>query len=183
MRHKWVRRNGEMPSSWDMTYIRQTYLITETDTTPLSPSSMPLTASWTALSWRFKTISVTGSWIWLEIFSPLPPGCAVKRPKENLAGSKNTKSTASTPLLETTEKRGDILIRDLWKNGTNSVHDMRIMNTDAKSHSAKTLEKCLQEAERGKRRCTWRYAYNNADTSIPLLPQLMGFWVWRLQLP
>ena len=29
---------------------------------------------------------------------------------------------------------------------------MRVVNTDSKSHYAKTPEKCLQEAERGKKR-------------------------------
>ena len=29
---------------------------------------------------------------------------------------------------------------------------MHVVNTDAKSHSVKTSEKCLQEAERGKKR-------------------------------
>ena len=33
-----------------------------------------------------------------------------------------------------------------------SVHNMRVLNTDAKSHSGKAPEKCLQEAERGKKR-------------------------------
>ena len=28
---------------------------------------------------------------------------------------------------------------------------MRVINTDAKIHAVKTLEKCLQEAERGKK--------------------------------
>ena len=35
-----------------------------------------------------------------------------------------------------------------------SAHDMRVMNTDAKSHSAKIPEKYLQEAERGEK---WVY--------------------------
>ena len=35
-----------------------------------------------------------------------------------------------------------------------SVHDMRVLNTDAKNHAVKTPEKCLQEAERGKK---WMY--------------------------
>ena len=39
------------------------------------------------------------------------------------------------------------MIRDLWQNGTNSVHDIRVVNTDAKSHLANTPERCLQEAE------------------------------------
>ena len=53
-----------------------------------------------------------------------------------------------------TEQKGDLLIRDLWQNRTGSVHNMRVANTDAKSHSAKTPEKCLQEAERGN---NWMY--------------------------
>ena len=38
------------------------------------------------------------------------------------------------------------------QNGTDSVNEMRVVNTDAKSHMAKAPEKCLQEAERGKKR-------------------------------
>ena len=37
---------------------------------------------------------------------------------------------------------------------TNSVHAICVVNTDSKYHSAKTPEKCLQEAERGKK---WMY--------------------------
>ena len=50
------------------------------------------------------------------------------------------------------EQKGDLLIRDLWQNGTESVHDMPVVNTDAKSHSVKNPEKCLQEAGRGEKR-------------------------------
>ena len=78
-------------------------------------------------------------------------GCAVKRPK-----AKPTRPTGSTnrdnaPPPEATEQKGDLLIRDLWQNGTTSVHNMSVVNTDAKSHSAKPPEKCLQEAERVKK--------------------------------
>ena len=41
------------------------------------------------------------------------------------------------------EQKGDLLIRDLWKNGTDSVHEMSVVNTDDKSHMAKDMEKCL----------------------------------------
>ena len=43
------------------------------------------------------------------------------------------------------DQKEDLLIRDLWQNGKDSVHDMRVVNTDAKSHSTKTPEKCLHE--------------------------------------
>ena len=79
-------------------------------------------------------------------------GCAVKRPKSKPARSKATIFPAATPSLEATEQKGDLLIRDLWHYGTDSVHNMRVVNTYYKSHLAKTPEKCLQEAERAKKK-------------------------------
>ena len=38
------------------------------------------------------------------------------------------------PPLEAMEQKGDLLIRDLGQNGTDSVHEMRVVNTDTKSH-------------------------------------------------
>ena len=78
-------------------------------------------------------------------------GCAVKRPKENSASTKGTTVLDNMPPLEATEQKGDLLIRDLWHIGTESVHDMRIVNTDAKSHLAKTSGTCLREAEQAKK--------------------------------
>ena len=72
-------------------------------------------------------------------------GCATKRPKAKPA---RYKAKSTTPQLDATEQKGDLLLSDLWQNGIDSVHDMRVLNTDTKSHSDKTLEKCLQEAER-----------------------------------
>ena len=54
-------------------------------------------------------------------------------------------------MKKVTEQKGNLLIRDLWKNGTDSFHDMCVVNTDAKSHMTKAQEKYLQEAERGKK--------------------------------
>ena len=48
------------------------------------------------------------------------------------------------------EQKGYLLIRELCNNGTNIVHDMRVMNTDAKSYLSKTPNKCLQDAEQAK---------------------------------
>ena len=81
-------------------------------------------------------------------------GCAVKRPKANPVGtSGSTDQDGATP-PEAMEQKGDLLIRDLCQNGTDSFHDMRVMNTDAKTHAVKTPEKCLQEVDRGK---NWMY--------------------------
>ena len=44
---------------------------------------------------------------------------------------------------EATEYKGTLLIHDLWKNGGYSVHDMHVMNSDAKSYLAKKPKKCL----------------------------------------
>ena len=79
-------------------------------------------------------------------------GCNVKRPKAKPDSSTATKSTVATPPLEVTEQKGDLLIRDLWQNGTASVNGMHVLKTDSKSHLANTPEKCLQEAERAKKK-------------------------------
>ena len=44
------------------------------------------------------------------------------------------------------------MIRDLWHNGTDSVHDMRVVNNDAKYYLSKTQDNCLQEAERANKK-------------------------------
>ena len=79
-------------------------------------------------------------------------GCAVKRTKAHPAGASGTTDQGGAPPPEVTEQKGDLLIRDVWKNGTDSVHNIRVVKTDASSHSAKTPEKCIHVAERGKKR-------------------------------
>ena len=66
--------------------------------------------------------------------------------------NKSTKAPAITPKLEATENKCDLLMHDLWQNGTDNFHEMRVVNTDAKSHSSKTPEKFLQEAKRAKKK-------------------------------
>ena len=66
----------------------------------------------------------------------------------NLTNSKD--ETTAAP--EVTEQKGDLLIRDLWQQGTDSVHNMRVVNTDALSYARKSPEKCLHEAKRGKKK-------------------------------
>ena len=66
-------------------------------------------------------------------------GCAMKRPKANLARPTGTTDQDNAPPPEAKEQKGDLLIRDLWQNETDSVHEVRVNNTDAKSHSAKSL--------------------------------------------
>ena len=71
-------------------------------------------------------------------------GCAVKR---TTAKPAHSNTTTSTKKVEATEQRCNLLIRYLWQNVTDSVHDMHVVNNEAKS-----TEKCLQETERGKKK-------------------------------
>ena len=74
-------------------------------------------------------------------------GCAMKRTKAKPAGPSGITNTEETP-PEATEHKGDLLLRELWQNGTDSVQDMHVVNTDAKSYWEKSPKKCLEEAEK-----------------------------------
>ena len=54
--------------------------------------------------------------------------------------------------MEATEQKGDPMICDLLQNGTDSIQDMHVVNTDTKSHLEKTLEKCFQETEQANKK-------------------------------
>ena len=41
------------------------------------------------------------------------------------------------------ELKGDLLIRDLWTQGTDSIHDMHVVNTESTSYHSKNPKKCL----------------------------------------
>ena len=79
-------------------------------------------------------------------------GCATNSPKATPARSKSKTAPVDMSHIEAMEQKGDLLIRDLFQNGTESVHIMRVVNTDAKYHSEKTLEKCLQESKQAKKK-------------------------------
>ena len=79
-------------------------------------------------------------------------GRAVKRTKATPTGASGNKDHTVAPPPEVTEQKGDLLIRDLWQQGTDSVHDMRVVNTDAQLHTTKDPDQCLKEAKRGKKR-------------------------------
>ena len=77
----------------------------------------------------------------------------MSRTKPKPAGSNLTNTRDETTAApEVTEQKADLLIRDLWQQGTDSVHDMHVVNTDALSYVRKSPEKCLHEAERGKKK-------------------------------
>ena len=66
------------------------------------------------------------------------------------------------------------MIRDLWKHGKDSVHGMRVVKTDAKSHMTKDPEKCLQEAERGKKRMYLEACLQQRRHLYPFLASVDG---------
>ena len=39
---------------------------------------------------------------------------------------------------EDSENKGDLLIKDLWKKGNDSIHSMGVVNTDASSYLQRT---------------------------------------------
>ena len=78
-------------------------------------------------------------------------GCAVTRTKAQPARPCDSTASGTSP-PEKSEQKGYLLIRDHWANGTDSVHDMRVVNTDAKFYWGRSPEKCLEEAERGKKK-------------------------------
>ena len=63
---------------------------------------------------------------------PLIYSCsAVKRTKDMPADSNGKSEHAAAP--EVMGQKGNLLIRDLWQQGTDSVHNMHVVNTDALS--------------------------------------------------
>ena len=98
----------------------------------------------------------------------------MERPKAKPASSKATKATSATPPLEATEQKGDLLICDLCQNGTDSVHNTRVVNTDAKYHSEKTPKKCLEEAERAKKKMYLEACIQQRRHFLPLVSSVDG---------
>ena len=110
-------------------------------------------------------------------------GCTVKRLKANQDGAGGSTYQDGAPPSESTEQKGDLLIRDLRQNGTDSVHEMRVVNTDAKSHSAKTPGKCLQEAKRGKKRMYLEACLYQRRQLYFFSPWWIDYYEWRRQQP
>ena len=77
--------------------------------------------------------------------------CAAKKTKANPAGPSGIIDTEDTP-TEATEQKGDLLLRDLWQNWTDSVHNICVVNTNAKSYWEKSPEKCLEDAEKSRKK-------------------------------
>ena len=99
----------------------------------------------------------------------------MKRPKSKPARTTGTTKRDNAPPLEAMEYKGDLLIRDLCHNETDSVHDMRIVNTDAKAQSAKPPEKCFQEANGAKKRMYLEAFLQQHRHFSPFMASVDGF--------
>ena len=44
------------------------------------------------------------------------------------------------------------MMKDIWIQGTDSIHDMLVVNTEAVSYQSKTPEKFLETSEKEKKR-------------------------------
>ena len=76
----------------------------------------------------------------------------MKRTKAAPSGAGRTSNHSEVQPSEVTEQKGNLLIRDLLQQGTDSFNNMCVVNTDALTHRTKDTEKCLHKAERGKKK-------------------------------
>ena len=63
-----------------------------------------------------------------------------------IRGGKNDIKWSPSKYVE--ELKGGILIREPWIQGTDSIHNMRVANSDATSYQSKSPENCLETDER-----------------------------------
>ena len=98
-------------------------------------------------------------------------GPAVQMPKSHRSGFKPSPSTQNP---SATEQKGYLLIRDLWQKGTNSVHDMYVANTDAKSYVKKTPERCLQDCEKAKKKVYLEDCLQKRQHFLPFVASVGG---------
>ena len=99
----------------------------------------------------------------------------MSRTKPTLAGSTRIDPTReTTELPEVMEQKGDLLIRDLWKQGTESVHNIRVVNTDALSYLKKAPDKCLHEAEKGKKKMSLEACLQKRQHFSPFVASVNG---------
>ena len=104
-------------------------------------------------------------------------GRATKRTKATSAGAGGKNDHTVVPPPEVTEHKGDLLICDLWQQGTDSVHNMRVVNTDALTYMTKDPERFMHKAERKKKRMYLEACLQqrrNFSPFVALLDGLLG---------
>ena len=68
----------------------------------------------------------------------------------------------------------DLLIRDLWAQGDDSIHDTRVVNTDAVSYQYKTPKKCLDTSEWEKKKKYLHACLNERWHFTPFVASVYG---------
>ena len=69
---------------------------------------------------------------------------------------------------EESEKKGELVIWDLWQKGTDSIYVMCVMNNYASYYPHMTPEKRLKVADKEKKKIIWRSSSRNVEISNPL---------------
>ena len=106
----------------------------------------------------------------------------MKRTKSQPAGPRDSTTPGDTQ-TEATEQKGDLQIRDLWADGTDSVHDMCVVKTDAISYWEKKPERFLEEAERVKKKMYLETCLHQRQHFSPFVASVDGLLRRRRRLP
>ena len=89
-------------------------------------------------------------------------------------GSPHKNSPLAT---ESSDQKIDLLISNLWQRGTESIHAMHVVNTDAISHQNKYMYKCLQTEEQDNKKKylkSFLQQHCHLSSSIILVDGLIG---------
>ena len=78
------------------------------------------------------------------------------------------------PSPEKGNGKGYILIRDLWTQGKDSIHDMRVVNTDAISYQSKTPENFLETVNRKNKKKYFHACLNKRRRFNPSVASVDG---------
>ena len=101
-------------------------------------------------------------------------GRAVRRTKATPAGAGGNTGHAVVHPPEVTEQKVNLLIRDLWQQGTDSVHDMEFVNTDTLTHRTKDPARSLHKAEKGKKRMYLEFCFQQRRHLSPFFASVDG---------
>ena len=93
-----------------------------------------------------------------------------------MRGGKAKTKVKEAPPKEEGGLKGDILIRDLWTQGMDSIQYMHVMNSDAVSHQSKNPEKFLENAEREKNKKYQHACLNKRRHFTPFVTSVDGLF-------
>ena len=72
------------------------------------------------------------------------------------------------------DKKGYLLIRDIWAQGTEIIHDMCVVNPNAVSYQSKTPDTFLETDEREKKKKYINACLNESRKFIPFFALVDG---------